>query len=117
MLEDEQIGRPDDEHHDRIAVDAIGEAAPLRARLVFADRERIDVARAALVEVAGRCMMDGVAALPDIVGRQRQNAETRPIQSLVARLRKNAPCPQSCWIRNRRTRNPAAGMVIASVSQ
>ena len=54
--------------------------------------------------------MDGVAAAPDIVGRQRQRADARGRPSRWrARWRKKEPWPQSCWIMNRRTRKPAAG--------
>ena len=36
----------------------------------------------------------------------------RPIQSLTALCGKKAPCPQSCWIMNSRTRKPAVGTAI-----
>ncbi len=42
---------------------------------------------------------------------------TRPTQSLAVRLRKKAPWPQSCWIMNRRTTNPAAGTISTAAHQ
>ena len=41
---------------------------------------------------------------------------TRPIQSFSNLDRKNDPWPQSCWIMNRRTRNPAAGTVRSNAA-
>ena len=41
----------------------------------------------------------------------------RPTQSLAGLAGKSPPCPQSCWIMNRRTSNPAANGAIAKESQ
>ncbi len=117
MLHDEQERRPDAEQNDRVAVGAIEKAAPWRQRHVFADGERIDIAHAALVEIAVRGVMDGVAALPGIVRRERQHADDAPDPVVGQPLANSAPCPQSCWMRNRRTRKNAAGTEMSSVSQ
>jgi hypothetical protein len=42
---------------------------------------------------------------------------TRPTQSLAERPAKKVPWPQSCWIMNRRTRKPAAGIAISNEAQ
>ena len=72
---DEQIGRPDAEHHQRMAVQPILQAAPARQRQIFAHRQRVDVADAAALEIAGGGMMHGMRAPPEIVGRQGEHAE------------------------------------------
>ena len=42
---------------------------------------------------------------------------TRPTQSFAWRPAKNVPWPQSCWIMNRRTRKPPAGIAISNDAQ
>jgi len=117
MLHQEQVGRPDAEHHDRMAIEAVAEPpAPVQLK-VLVDRQRIDVAEAAMIEVAGAGVVSGVGSLPVIVRRESQHAERAPDQSLIARWRKNEPWPQSCWIMNSRTRNPAAGRARMRLSQ
>ena len=39
---------------------------------------------------------------------------TRPTQSFAVLREKKVPWPQSCWIMKRRTRKPAAGIVMSS---
>ena len=43
--------------------------------MIFAHRQRIDVANAATIEIAGGGVMDGVRAAPEIIGRHRKDAD------------------------------------------
>ena len=52
MLQNEQIGRTDAEHDDRMPVQAIPQPAPSRQRQIFAHGEGVDVADAAAIEIA-----------------------------------------------------------------
>ena len=52
MLQEKEIGRAETEHHQRMPVEPVAQPAPARQRQIFADRERIDVADAAPVEIA-----------------------------------------------------------------
>ena len=52
---------------------------------------------------------------PESIGRQGHQVHRRPISSFAHRDLKNEPCPQSCWIMNMRTRNPAASIDIGNV--
>ena len=74
MLQEEEIGRAEAEHHQRMAIQAIAQPPPERARAVFLDGQRVDVADAAAVEIAGAGVMHGVGAAPHVIGRQRQHA-------------------------------------------
>ncbi len=53
--------------------------------------ERIDVACAALIEIAVRGVVDGVAALPGIVRRERQHAHHAPDPVVGERFLNSAP--------------------------
>ena len=118
VLHEKQVGRAQAEHDERVAIEAIAELPPAGQREVLVHRQRVDIADAATFEVAGAGVVDGVAAPPSVVGRQRQRADARgPTQSLAARRRKKEPCPQSCWIMKRRTRKPAAGTATSRLSQ
>jgi hypothetical protein len=75
LLDEKKVGRPQPEHHQRVAVEAIGKAPPSGRREILADRERGNVADAAAVEVARAGVMHGMAAPPMIVGCQRQHAD------------------------------------------
>ena len=78
MLQQEKIGRPDAEHHQRMAIEAVAEPpAPIESQILF-DRQRDDVAQAATVEIAGGGVMGRVRALPIVVGRQGDDAEHAP---------------------------------------
>jgi hypothetical protein len=81
VLQQEKIGGTDAEHYRRMTVEPIVQPSPSGKREVFAHRQRVDIADAAMVEVAGARMMDGVAALPVVVRRQRQRTDhaTHPI--------------------------------------
>ena len=52
VLQEKQIGRTETEHHQRMPVGPVAQPAPARQRQIFADRQRIDVADAAPVEIA-----------------------------------------------------------------
>ncbi len=78
MLQQEKIGRPEAEHHDRMAIEAVAEPLAPIERQILSDRQRHDVAQAATVEIAGGGVMGGVRALPIIVGRQGDDAEHAP---------------------------------------
>ena len=41
----------------------------------------------------------------------------RPTQSPIVRFLKNAPCPQSCWIKNTRTKNAPLKMEMPTAAQ
>src|SRR4051794_18369121 len=58
-----------------MAVDPVAQAAPARAREIFVHRQRIDVAGSAAIEIAGRRMVNGMGAAPEVVGGQGQDAE------------------------------------------
>src|SRR5205807_7202688 len=75
LLQEEEVGGPDAEHHERMAIEPILQPAEARSGEIFADRQRIDVADAAAVEVAGTRMMDRMLAAPGVVGGQRQYPE------------------------------------------
>ena len=75
MLQDEQIGRADAEHDDRMAVEAIAQPAPSGQREIFAHGQGVDIADAAMIEIAGARVMDRMRASPEVVGRQCQDTE------------------------------------------
>ena len=75
MLQKEQVGGADAEHDDRVPVQAIPEPAPSRQRQILAHGERVDVADAALIEVARTRVVDRVRAAPEIVRCQCQDAQ------------------------------------------
>jgi len=87
LLQQEHIGRPDDEEHDRMAVEPVFEPAPPGARQIFAHGERIDVADAAPVEIAAARVMKCMRPPPEIVRRHREYAEhaTDPVVGQLAR--------------------------------
>ena len=67
MLQEEQVGRAEAEHDQRMAIEAIAQPLPERARPVFLDRQRVDVADAAAVEIAAVGVVHGVGAAPPVV--------------------------------------------------
>ena len=75
MAQDEQVDRADAEHHQRMAVEAIGDPAPARQCQIFAHGQRVDVADAAAIEIARRGVVDAVRVPPEIIRRQRQHAD------------------------------------------
>ena len=62
-------------------------------RKILPHRLRLDVADAAPVEISGRCMVDRVAAPPEVVGRQGQDADrpTDPVVGGLARQERSVP--------------------------
>ena len=78
MLQQEEVGWPEAEHHERVAVEAVSYSAPAWQPQVLAHGQGRDVAHAAPVQV-GRCgMMNGVGASPVVVGGQRQHPDHPP---------------------------------------
>ena len=74
ILQKEDIGGTEAEHHQRMAVQAIAQPSPERARAVFLDGERVDVTQPAAVEIAGAGMMGGMGVAPHGVGREGEHA-------------------------------------------
>src|SRR6266545_8068033 len=74
MLQDEEIGRPEAEHHQRMAIQAIAQPAPEGAGTVLFDGERLDVAQAAAVEIAGGGVVRGMCVAPYAVRSEGQHA-------------------------------------------
>ena len=75
MLQQEQIGRSDAEHHQRVPVQAVADAAQARQSQIFAHRQGVDVSDSAPVEITGIGVVDGVGAAPEIVRRKGQHAD------------------------------------------
>src|SRR5688572_17884498 len=73
MLQDEEIGRPEAEHHQWMAIEAIAQPAPEGAGTVLLDSERLDVAHAAAVEIAGGGVVRGVCVAPHVVRCEGQH--------------------------------------------
>ncbi len=84
----EQPDRADAEGHQRVAVEPVPEAPRARQRQVLAHGERRHVADAALREVPRGRVVDGMAAPPEIVGRQREHADRAPEPVVDAPRRK-----------------------------
>ncbi len=78
VLNDEQKHRPDPEHDEGVPVGPVFEALPAAQSLVFAHRERRDVADAAMVEIARACMMLVMGAAPNIVRGEGEDTERPP---------------------------------------
>ena len=74
VAEHEDPDRPDQEHHPGVAVDAVAEALPGGGRQVLLGGHGVDVADAALVEVAAGGVVPGVGVLPVAVGGQGEHA-------------------------------------------
>ena len=78
VLQNEHVGRAHAEHHHRMAVKPIDQPLPSRLGQIFAHRQRVDVADAAAVEIAGARVMDRMGAPPGVVRRQGQDADHPP---------------------------------------
>src|SRR5271166_789373 len=73
-----------------MAVETVGESvAPIAAK-IFANRERMDVADASPVEIAGGRVMDRVEPPPVVVGRHGDDAD-RPADPVVGGLARKEP--------------------------
>ena len=81
--------RPEPEHDERIAEEPVAEPAPPRRGVVLVDGERLDVADAPPVEVAGGRVMDGVLVAPPQTAcrRARPASPERCIRALRAQER------------------------------
>src|SRR5947207_15701183 len=75
MLQDEQIGRAQAEHDERVPVDAIAQPTPSRAREILTHGQRVDIADSAAVKIARRRVVNGVFTSPKIIRRERQNPD------------------------------------------
>src|SRR2546430_12673079 len=65
-----------------MAVQPIAQPVPQGTRAIFLDRERVDIAYAAAVEIAGMGMVRGMGTQPPVMRRQSQHAE-RPTEPCV----------------------------------
>jgi hypothetical protein len=74
VLQQEQVGRTDAEHDQRMPVQAIADPSPQRPGAKLAHRQRVDIADAAAIEVSGSRVVDGVVVAPVVVGRHGQHA-------------------------------------------
>ena len=88
MLQDEEIGGADAEHHDRVPVQAISKLTPSGQRQIFAHGQRVDVADAAAIEIARAGMVKSVGAPPEVIGVSVSTPMTRPTQSFAAMTKK-----------------------------
>ena len=115
MLQDEEIGRADAEHHQRMAVQAIAQPAPEGAGTVLVDGQRLDVADAAAVEIAGAGVVRGCGVAPHVVRREGQHAGRRgrpsrwPAGDGRRRRGRNRAGSRKAARGSRRRRSPAAG--------
>jgi hypothetical protein len=75
VLYDEQIGRGQAEHDDRVPVDAVTQPTPPAPREVLVHSQRVDVPDSAALEIARRSVVNGVSAPPKIVWRERQYSD------------------------------------------
>jgi hypothetical protein len=74
-LDEEEEARPQAKHHQRMAVEAIGNAAQSGRREILAHRERSNVADTAALEIPRAGVMRSMAAPPVVVWRQCQHAD------------------------------------------
>ena len=74
-LEQEDEARADQQHQHRVAVEAVAEPPQAGGVLVLGDGHRVDLADAAVVEVAGVGVVQRVLPLPPAVGGEQQEAE------------------------------------------
>src|SRR4029077_2987721 len=69
-------------HYERMSVEPVAETAQLRASQILAHRNRIDIADAASVEIAGARVMNVMAAPPKVIGRKCQRSQ-QPANPIV----------------------------------
>ena len=93
LLEDEDADRADTEHGERAARQPVGQPPPGRQPPELGHGQRVDVADATPVEVAGGGMMDGVLLPPVAVGGQGQHADhpTEPVVGAPAAEERAVP--------------------------
>ena len=75
VLEDEDVDGADAEHHERVPRQPVDQARPSGEPLELRHGQGVDVADAALVEVAAGGVVDGMAPPPMVVGGQGQDAD------------------------------------------
>jgi len=75
VLQKKQIGGREAEHHQRMTVETVLQPTPARARAIFSHRQRVDVAEATAVEIAGGGMVDSVRTAPEVVWCQREHTD------------------------------------------
>ena len=115
---DHRVDRPEPEHHERVAKEAVPEPAPPRRRPVLRDGQREDVSDSAPVEVTGRGVMDRVTVSPAL---ERLSRRAAPRRRPARRWR--AWMAGTSRERSRGTRctsgaeSPAAGIASASTSR
>jgi hypothetical protein len=117
MSQDEKIDRPDAEHDDRMAVDAIAQPTPSGSSEVFIHGQCVDVTNSTTIEVAGSRMMYGMIASPEVVGRERQHTDQTADPVVRKAMAEESAMTAMCWIMNNRTRKPAAGTASSRQSQ
>ena len=74
-LEEKDEARANQQHQERIAVDAVPEPPQAGGALVLGEGHRVDLADAAMVEVAGVRVVDPVLPLPPPVGGEEEVPE------------------------------------------
>src|SRR4029453_16674938 len=75
VLQHEHIDRTQAEHHQRVTVEPVGGPHQPGAGPVLLDREGVDRAQGAAVEIAGGGVVNGVGAAPVVVGRGGEHAD------------------------------------------
>ena len=82
MTQEELVAAAETEHNERVPKQAIAKSAPDGERLKFTHCQRVDIADAPSVKMAGVCMVNRMRAAPVVVWRQRQNTE-KPAHPVV----------------------------------
>ena len=77
VLDEEMQNRAEQEQGRGVAIEPVLEPPPPGQGEVFVDREGVDVAEAAVLEIARGGVVNRVGPLPVVVGRQREDAEQR----------------------------------------
>ena len=98
-LEHEHPERAEPEHHERVSEQPVAEPSPPRPGSILVDRQRLDVADTATVEVAGGRVMNSVLAPPD---RERGDRRARPTSPRVGRSRASTAGTNRARSRGRR---------------
>src|SRR5689334_25004522 len=78
VFDDEQKGRTQAEHDERMSVHAVKKPAPLGQSEVLAHCQRVDVPDSAAIEIARRRVVDRVSASPEVVRREREHPDRAP---------------------------------------
>jgi hypothetical protein len=97
-MQHEDVCRNQPEHDKWVAVEAIDEALKACLREIFIGRHRDDVAAASMIEIAGIRMVKRMAAQPETVGRQGDNADDAA--NPVIRRASTEACPVATVVLN-----------------